>query len=100
MKYIIVVCIGLLSACAHFDRYQWATSDKFPVCKEVPIWKQVPNIRGLCSTQGKASHHAACVLGECLIVSIYSEQEARLLPLDGMTLYTHEIKHTKGWIHQ
>ncbi len=93
---LVAICALNLAGCASFDHYQWHADPTMPVCAEVR-WVQVEASRtkGLCADQtGQAPAMTSCVLG-CVIVSPYSESEAKVLMVqDGLTLYKHERKHT------
>lgn len=69
-----------------------------PVCAGPVVWKQVSadQMRGFCGFDWSA----ACVLGDCLVVSKYSmEEAARIRGKDGRTLLSHELRHTEGEEH-
>jgi hypothetical protein len=60
-------------------------------------WKKVERDRipGLCSDAQRAVEGiAACVLG-CLVISKYSEQEAKHVYVYGESLFSHEMRHVK-----
>jgi hypothetical protein len=81
----------LLSGCASFDRYQWEADPSSAKCADV-AWHQVDasRIPGLCSDGRTAVHADACVMG-CVVVSRFSEDEAKRVLCDGMSLYEHEV---------
>jgi hypothetical protein len=82
--------------------YWWVADPQAPYCARVE-WKQVARERipGLCNASARAARHGlSCAIG-CLVLSPYSEREARRVALpDGDTLYRHEARHVlRGWVH-
>jgi hypothetical protein len=93
----------LLSACATSPPYAWRFDEKRTICPAV-TWVQVTRDRipGLCSHNGEAAApDVSCNVG-CVVISAYTADEAKRLPSweEGVTHYDHEMRHTKGWVHQ
>jgi hypothetical protein len=92
LRRALLLSLVLATACASFD-YQWVFDPFMPECEEV-TWKQVPksSLKGLCSDGTTAADKAdACALG-CVVVSRFSESEAkRVRERGGKTLYAHEV---------
>jgi hypothetical protein len=85
-----------LNACTYerIGGYLWEFDASMPVCKEV-TWHQVaPNrIPGLCGNEARAAAYGtSCAIG-CVVVSQYSEAQAKHIDLWGDTLYAHERRH-------
>ncbi len=90
---------GCMSLTAHYEGGSWWEPDG-PFCRKT-VWQQVSADRapGLCSANGTAAtERTSCALG-CVVISPYSEDEARQIDMGGMSLWAHEMKHTRGWRH-
>lgn len=91
---IIVLSVAMyVASCAsmHQWQYAWEPDESAPYCEQ-PLWKQVKReaIPGWCSVRGvAASPDTSCAVG-CVVFSEYSEEQAKRIQIDGMTLYQHE----------
>jgi hypothetical protein len=93
----------LMSGCAGFSAggYRWVEGGR--KCEQV-TWKQVYEGReqNLCMGQDyrPASAGTSCAIG-CLVISPFSEEQAKRIDLWGMSLWTHEVEmHAKrGLLH-
>jgi hypothetical protein len=103
---VIAATCFLLSGCAGatlgIAGYLWEPDPTSPECGKV-IWRQVDRARipGLCmdSAGREAREGTSCALG-CVVVSQYSEAEARRRMLFGESLYDHEARHVlEGLVH-
>ena len=93
---------GCVDSTLRIGGYLWEKNPSAPVCETV-IWRQVDRSRipGLCmdSVQGAAPEGASCALS-CVVVSPYSESEARRRMIFGDSLYDHEARHVlEGLAH-
>ncbi len=91
--WLLFVLVAATGCAAVDDRpFLWVPDTTARLCVH-PVWRQVSRDRipGLCGdTHHASSQDATCVL-DCVIVSPYSEEEARRLTVrDGRTLYEHE----------
>jgi hypothetical protein len=76
--------------------YFWEADPQAPVCEQV-TWKKVERDRipGLCSDARNAAEGVAACVMECLVISAYSEQEAKHVYVYGESLFSHEMRHVK-----
>jgi hypothetical protein len=93
---LLALVLPAAAACTYqrIGGYLWEFDARMPVCDSV-TWHQVaPNqIPGLCSSRGRAaSWGSSCAVG-CVVISQYSESEAKHRDLWGDTLYDHESRH-------
>jgi hypothetical protein len=94
--------LGLLALCSGCavqaaPRYHWVADENAPHCTAV-VWKRVAveRIPGLCYGHGHAATpDTTCAMG-CVVVSPYTEKEAKRLDVDGESLYRHEARHVLG----
>lgn len=99
----LIFLSAVLLGCAVFDGpYRWRYAGH--ACAPYS-WTKVDAER-LESFCGKyrddlPGHAVGCrIANTCAIVSVYAEDEAKSeIGIDGMTVYDHEIKHTKGFVH-
>jgi hypothetical protein len=90
----VACALGVSCTSEHIGGYLWQYDAAQPVCKDA-TWHQVaPNqIPGFCSSRGRAaSYGTSCALG-CVVISQYSEAQAKHIDLWGDTLYDHERRH-------
>lgn len=74
--------------------YLWAFDPSQPVCKTL-LWKQIrpDQAPGFCSNNGYAAPQFTSCAINCMVLSPYSEAEARSIDVWGETLYAHESRH-------
>ena len=100
---LVVACAANVacSTVEYRDGYYWQKDPSAPACREV-TWKQVQpeRIPGLCGTQAtSAGQWYSCSLG-CVVVSPFSEEQAKHVPVFRETLYDHEARHVlEGLVH-
>jgi hypothetical protein len=84
----------LASTAERIAGYLWELDEEAPYCQRV-IWRQVSADRlpGLCSGKGKAAEGLAACAMNCLVLSKYSEEEAKRIDSYGESLYDHEARH-------
>lgn len=102
-----VLAAALATSCAmtrveRVGGYLWVADPGAPHCDGV-VWKQVQRDRipGLCGDAAHAAPEGASCAAGCLVLSPYSERQAKALVLaGGDTLYRHERRHVlEGLIH-
>lgn len=107
--FLVTLVLGtayLCFGCAGFPAggYRWVESDR-PKCTGQVTWKQVygGRERGLCAGKDfdQARAGTSCVIGACLVISPYSEEQAKRIDLWGMSLWEHEVEmHARrGLVH-
>lgn len=93
---VAVSLVAVLSGCAGepIHGYLWAFDPTLPVCTTV-LWRQIrpEQAPGLCMERGHAATRAtSCAVG-CMVLSPYSEQQAKQLDSWGESVYDHEMRH-------
>ena len=74
--------------------YAWEADPTAPDCPQY-VWKQVAaeRVPGLCGdTTRAASVNTSCALG-CIVISRFSEEQARHIDLWGQSLRDHEVEY-------
>jgi len=92
---LLLVTQGCADSTYRIGGYLWTPDPSSPTCEKV-VWRQVepPRVPGLCmDLEGRVpSDKTSCALG-CVVISQFSEDEARRRMIYGESLYEHEARH-------